>query len=560
LTTAPGGDLAPGSASGSACRAARTFTSENGQLLSARRAIVEGMALDSATCRRARLARDARFDGRFFVAVRTTGVYCRPVCPAVPPAERNVTYFSTAAAAAEAGYRACLRCRPECAPGTPAWAGASTTVVRALRLIGDGTVDLESVDELAARLGVGGRHLRRLFVEHLGASPVAVVQVGRLLSAKRLIDETDLPLTTVAMSAGYRSVRRFNAAFLESYGRSPRQLREASRSRAARSAAAAGGVYAFQLRFRPPFDWEAMLAFLAPRATAGVEVVDGHRYARSIEVDGQAGLLDVTPSGDHAMQLTVAVPVPARLLGVVSRVRRMFDLDADPMAVSQALAADPLLRPLIRRRPGLRVPGAWDGYELGVRAILGQQVSVAAATTLAGRLVTMFGRPVPGLATVERPAARLRTVTADPRSTRTERTRAEGESGHREVRQPTHLFPPAATLADAAVERIGIPAARGRAIQSFARAVADGRVSFDADTDRREFRERLLALPGIGEWTAEYIALRALGDPDAFPSSDLGLLKATGASSAGKLNRHAEAWRPWRGYAALHLWTASTSG
>jgi AraC family transcriptional regulator, regulatory protein of adaptative response / DNA-3-methyladenine glycosylase II len=490
------------------------------------------MALDPATCRKARLARDARFDGRFFVAVRTTGVFCRPVCPAVTPAERNVAYFDTAAAASEAGFRACLRCRPECAPGTPAWAGASTTVTRALRLIGDGAVDVERIDDLAIRLGVGTRHLRRLFVEHLGASPIAVAQVRRLLSAKRLIDETDLPLTTVALSAGYRSIRRFNAAFLGSYGRSPRQLRDAGRRQAAGrrlppvpADTGAHTAYSFQLRYRPPYSWERMLAFLGPRATRGVELVEGSRYTRTIEAGGGHGWLDVEPGGVHALRLVVRMADPLHLLQVVSRARRMFDLDADPMAIAAALRGDPLLAPLVRRHPGVRVPGAWSGYELGVRAILGQQVSVAAATTLAGRLVEAFGR------------------------------RVDGEDGDR---TPTHLFPTAEVVADAPVERVGLPTARARAIRGFADAVAAGRVSFGVDADPADVRRALRSLPGIGDWTAEYIALRALGDPDAFPSSDLGLLRAAGLSSPRALAERAEAWRPWRAYAAIHLWEAGS--
>jgi AraC family transcriptional regulator, regulatory protein of adaptative response / DNA-3-methyladenine glycosylase II len=509
------------------------------------------MVLDSSTCRQARLARDARFDGRFFVAVTSTGIFCRPVCPAVTPAERHVRYFDTAAAAVEAGFRACLRCRPECAPGSPAWDGASTTVARALRLIGDGDIEGEGIDGLASRLGIGARHLRRLFLEHLGASPVAVLQVRRLLSAKRLIDETDLSLTTIAMAAGYGSIRRFNAAFLSSYGRSPRDLRAAGRRQGRGGSLAPAGVapsrgssssprFSFHLRYRPPYDWKAVLDFLRPRATAGIEAVDVASYTRSIQVDGEAGWFTVSPGGPNTLRLDVQGPAPSHLLRTVARVRRMFDLDADPMAIRACLGRDPLLRTLVRRRPGVRVPGSWDGFELGIRAILGQQVSVAAATTLAGRLVAAFGTPLPSGGSIQAPAAEA-PCSALPAAV-------------------THLFPSAARLAAAPVEHIGLPAARAKAIRAFAAAVADGTVSFDAGTDPIVFRERLCALPGIGAWTADYVALRALGDPDAFPSADLGLLRATGLTSARALLARAEAWRPWRAYAALLLWTKTVMG
>jgi AraC family transcriptional regulator of adaptative response / DNA-3-methyladenine glycosylase II len=514
------------------------------------------MDLDRTTCRRARLARDARFDGRFFVGVKTTGVFCRPICPAVPPQERNVDYFLSAAAAAEAGFRACLRCRPECAPGTPAWMGASTTVARALRLIADGALEADGLEALAERLGIGARHLRRLFVEHLGASPIAVAQTRRLLSAKRLIDETDMSLTAIAMSAGYGSIRRFNAAFLASYGRSPRELRrafchrsedrrshgesgsEARRShRSSRLTPTAPGLarYSLQLRYRPPFDWGALLAFLGPRAIPGVETIDAGVYRRSITIAGEAGWLEVKPGEPGALHLLIEFPEPTQTLPIVSRVRRMFDLDADPMIIDGHLASDRLLAPLVKRRPGLRVPGTWDGFELGVRAILGQQVSVAAATTLAGRLVATFGRP----------------MAAPHRGCRV------GDPAQ-QVAGLTHTFPLPAEIVRANVAEIGVPAKRAEAIRHFASAVTHGDISFDGGMDASAFCDRLRELPGVGEWTAQYMALRALGDPDAFPSGDLGLLRATGMKTAGELTKRAQAWRPWRAYAAQHLWAAGT--
>ena len=478
--------------------------------------------LDRRTCRRARLARDARFDGRFFVGVKTTGVFCRPICPAVSPKERNVEYFRSAAAAAEAGFRACLRCRPECAPGTPAWTGAPATVARALRLIADGGLETANVDALAERLGVGARHLRRLFVEHLGASPIAVDQTRRLLAAKRLIDETDMPLTAVALSAGYRSIRRFNAAFLESYGRSPRELRRVRTTNDSNGyeSGLRAPRYSFQLRYRPPLDWDSLLAFLGPRAIPGVEAVEGGAYRRNIEIAGAKGWFEVRPGGANTLKLLIEFPESAPMLRIVSRVRRMFDLDSDPMLINAHLAHDKAMKPLVTARPGLRVPGAWDGFELGVRAILGQQVSVSAATTLAGRLVKALGHPV------LEPAGGL-----------------------------SHTFPPPQEVAEWRTPQIGIPGKRAEAIRAFALAVASGEISFDPAANADEFRHRLRNIPGLGEWTSEYVALRGLGDPDAFPATDLGLLRASNVRSARELMDRAEPWRPWRAYAALHLWT-----
>jgi AraC family transcriptional regulator of adaptative response / DNA-3-methyladenine glycosylase II len=474
------------------------------------------MELDRQTCRRARLARDARFDGRFFVGVRTTGIYCRPVCAARPPRESNVEYFPSAAAATQAGFRACLRCRPKTAPGTPAWSGASATVSRGLRLIAQGALDGDNVDGLASRLGVGARHLRRLFTDHLGAPPISVMQTHRLLAAKLLIDETDLPLTSIAMAAGFGSVRRFNAAFLASYGRSPGALRRLA-------ARPAGARYRFELRYRPPFDWAAIIGFLAPRAIPGVERVAADGYRRAIVVDGHAGWLEVRPGGGHALRLAVELPDPVRLLRVVSRVRRMFDLDADPMTINGHLARDPALAPLVRRRPGLRVPGCWDWFELGVRAILGQQVTVAGATTLAGRLVQQFGRPL-----------------------------SAGIDG------VTHAFPRPGDVSEADVSAIGVPRARAEALRQFARAAASNALNLDMPPS--EFVARAMDIPGLGPWTAQYIALRALADPDAFPASDLGLLRATGCPTPRALEKRSEGWRPWRAYAAMHLWTGARKG
>ena len=463
------------------------------------------------------MAHDPRFDGRFFIGVRTTRIFCRPICPARSPREENVEYFPSAAAAAAAGYRPCLRCRPECAPGTPAWNGSSTTVARALREISEGALDADGVRQLAERLGVGDRHLRRLFVEHLGAPPMAVAQTQRLLSAKRLLNDTDLPVTAIAMASGFGSVRRFNDAFRKTWGRSPRELRKTHRPESA------AGL-SFRLRYRPPFDWDALLAFLAARAIPGVESVSDGVYRRSIVLSGMVGFIEARHA-DSEVILDVNHPKPDNLLAVVSRVRRLFDLDADPLAIGPCLGADALLRPLVRVRRGLRVPGAWDGFELGIRAILGQQVSVAGASTLAGRLAARFGRQL-------------------------------------EVDQPgvTHVFPHAAHLAEADIEVIGLPRQRAETIRQFATAVARGELVLDHMGAPDDLRERLLAIPGIGAWTAGYIALRALSDPDAFPSGDLMLLRAAGTRSVRELEQRAERWRPWRAYAAMHLWQGVRDG
>ncbi len=352
------------------------------------------MDLDADICYRALRSRDARFDGRFFIGVRTTGIYCRPVCPARTPFRKNVTFYACAAAAEAAGYRPCRRCRPETAPGTPAWAGTSATVSRALRLIGDGGLDEAGADELAARLGVGARHLRRLFDEHLGASPVQVAQSRRLHAARMLLDSTALPITDIAFSSGFNSVRRFNTAFKTAFDRSPRDVRRAHRNGDARENEAPLEV---RLSYRPPFDWDGLLAFFAQRALPRVETVDGGIYSRTIQLGEHRGVISVK---HDAVRRHVVLQVPARLAAslpeIAGRVRRLFDLQADPEAVKGQLAADARLRTLLKRRPGLRVPGAWDPFEIAVRAIVGQQVSVAAARTICGRIVAKYGEPIDG--------------------------------------------------------------------------------------------------------------------------------------------------------------------
>jgi len=380
-----------------------------------------------------------------------------------------------------------------------------------MRLIADSALDNGNVDELAERLGIGSRHLRRLFLQHLGATPVAVAQTRRLHFAKRLIDETELTFTQIALASGFGSIRRFNATFQNLYGRTPTELRRLSR----RSGLTEPGSYRFQLRYRAPFDWEALLAFLTPRAIPGVEVVDAESYRRTISLDGKSGHFSARlDASRQTLDLRIQFPEPRALFRIVEGARRMFDLSADPEDIAGHLSRDPLLARRVARRPGLRVPGAWDGFELAVRAILGQQVTVKGASTLAGRLVAAYGTPL--------------------------------KSGN----GLTHLFPSACVLAKADFSEVGLPRARAETIRGMARAVESGLVRFSGIVDENN----LLALPGVGDWTAQYIAMRALGEPDAFPSSDLGLLKASGVKTPRKLSERAERWRPWRAYAAMHLW------
>ncbi len=478
-------------------------------------------------CEQARLSRDPRFDGLFFTAVTSTRIYCRPVCPAPSPKPRNITYYRTAAAAEAAGFRPCLRCRPELSPTDGTWRRGDAAVARALKLIEQGTLAGQPLSALATRVNLGERQLRRLFVERLGASPVGVHSTRRLLFAKQLLTETALPITDVALAAGFGSLRRFNAVFKDAYRMAPRELR---RQPVAARDARSDGYLTLRLGYRPPYDFDAMLAFLRGRALPGVEHVDDDSYARVIAGDqGHAtpGWLRVGrwPGGEHALKLELHAPLAARLLDVSGRLRRMFDLDADPQAIGSALSADPRLGPLLRKQPGLRLPSGWDGFEIAVRAILGQQVSVAAARTFAARIAERFGTPLPA----EHAAHGL-----------------------------LHLFPTPEALADADLASIGITRTRAATVRTIAGALLDGRVDFRVERTLDDFVARWTALPGIGPWTANYIALRALGHPDAFPADDLVLQKAVPTDgtrmTAKALTARAEAWRPWRGYATLQLW------
>jgi AraC family transcriptional regulator of adaptative response / DNA-3-methyladenine glycosylase II len=476
------------------------------------------MNLDWQVCSQARLARDARFDGKFFIGVLSSGVYCRPICPARTANERNVRYFRSAAAAAEAGFRPCLRCRPECSPGTPAWLGTSSTVSRALRLIGESALEDGGVELLAERLGVGSRHLRRLFLQHLGATPRAVAHTRRLHFAKKLIDETSLSMSHVALASGFGSVRRFNAAIRETYHRTPTRIR----ALAHQTVIQPENHYLFRLRFRPPYDWKGMLAFLAARATPGVEVVESGSYRRSISLNGSHGYLEASlDESNETLAVGIQFGDPRSLFFIIERIRHMFDLNADWQAIAARLRTDPILVGRLKANPGLRVPGCWSGFELTTRAILGQQVTVKGATTLAGRIVRTFGQPFAA-------ASKL-----------------------------THLFPPPKVLADGDLEGVGLPRARAETIRAVARAVCDGQISFEGVVEVDAFRNRLCEIPGIGKWTAQYVAMRALGEPDALPSSDLGLMRALALETSRELEQRAEAWRPWRAYAAMYLWNVA---
>lgn len=474
------------------------------------------MELTRQICSRARLSRDPRFDGKFFIAVLTTKIYCRPICPARTCKESNVLYFATAAAAEEAGFRPCLRCRPECSAGTPAWQGTSTTVSRALRLIGESGLEDGGIEGLAERLGVGSRHLRRLFLKHLGATPSAVARTRRLHFVKKLIDETSLPMSHIAIAAGFGCVRRFNAAIRKTYHRTPTQIRRLARQ----TRKLPENQYQFSLRFRPPYNWEGMLAFLAPRATPGVEIVDAGSYQRSISLNGFDGYFEVSLDEAHfALSVRIQFGDSRALFMIIERLRKMFDLNADWEKIVSRLRRDPALSARLEASPGLRVPGCWDGFELAVRAILGQQVTVKGATTLAGRLVGAFGR------------------------------RFNGQNG------VTHLFPTAEALANANLSSIGLPKARAETIRALARCVRSGEISFDGALEPDTLLARLERVAGIGRWTAQYVAMRGLGEPDAFPASDIGLARALGLESSREVEQRSLDWRPWRAYAAVYLWT-----
>jgi AraC family transcriptional regulator of adaptative response / DNA-3-methyladenine glycosylase II len=483
------------------------------------------MLLDPDTCYRALQTRDSRFDGQFFTAVRTTKIFCRPVCPAPTPKRENCQFFSSAAAAHEAGFRPCLRCRPELSPNLLGYITTASTVNRALGLISEGALDEGSIEELATRLGVGERHLRRLFHEHLGVSPLAVAQTRRILFAKQLIDQTSLSMTDIAMASGFGSIRRFNHALRQTYQKSPSELR-CSRVESLIETP----ELQLKLPFTAPYHWSALVDFLMARRIAGVEAITPASYHRTIAFEGQHGTVEVQPINDEAYLLaTIRFPKISALSAIVERLRRLFDLRANVTEIAAHLQSDIHLQPLIVALPGLRVPGAWDGFEMAVRAILGQQVSVAAATTLMGRLVQTYGVPL-----------QMESQTSDL----------------------AFVFPNPETLATADLTQIGLVRSRAEAINALAAEVAHNRDLLTHCSSLETAVERLCQLPGIGEWTAHYIAMRALREPDAFPATDLGLLKAMAALgqpvSKAELSNYSQRWRPWRAYAAMYLWMSNS--
>lgn len=488
---------------------------------------------DRDACYRAFQTRDARFDGLLFSGATSTGIYCRPVCPARTPRFENCRFFASAAAAQAAGFRPCLRCRPETAPDLASWRGTSNTVSRALALIADGGLDAgeAGVDALAERLGIGERQLRRLFQRHLGASPIAVAQTRRLLFAKQLIQETRMSMAEVALAAGYGSLRRFNETFRDLFRRPPGALRrDILRGRSHGSTAGAGVT--LRLRYRPPYDWPAMLDHLGARAVLGVEDVADGAYRRTVSDDGSVGTVEVRHEpARNSLAVTVRFPSVRALPAILARVRRVFDVGADIETIDAHLSLDPFLARLVALRPGLRAPGGWDGFELAVRAILGQQVSVPAARRLASRLVVVCGQALPAR---EGFGPRL-----------------------------SHAFPTPERVAAGDLGTIGMPAARRTALTALAEAAIADPHLFRPFGTVEEAIARLRAIRGVGEWTAQYIALRALRETDAFPATDVGLLR--GATKRGRarttpveLLRRAEPWRPWRAYAAQHLWTRGT--
>ena len=458
----------------------------------------------------AMLARDYRFDGKFFVGVKTTGVYCRPICPARPKRE-NCEFFTQALAAERAGYRPCLRCRPECAPMSPAWFGKSAVVQRALRVIAANGLRDADEDEFARQFGVTARHLRRLFEQEVGQTPKQISDSNRLNFARKLIVETRMPVTTVAMVSGFASLRRFNDAFKIRFRRAPSQLRKGDGERGED-----GGVE-LKLSYRPPCDWETIHRFNVRHIVPGIESVGENWYERVFKLDGAVSVLRVRPEETQAaIRLQVLTDNPAILFEVATRVRRMFDLDSDPILIANSFAEVPVLAKLIEKYPGLRLPRGWDPFETAVRAILGQLVSVERASQLVGQLVRAYGEKVI----------------------------------HPVTKQEVQLFPSPATLARADLAEVGTTSARKETIREFARRVLSGKISLSEAQDMQRFRESLLEVRGIGPWSAHYISLRAIGDTDAFPGTDLILKRA--------MEQHpdldCECVRPWRSYVAMYLW------
>jgi AraC family transcriptional regulator of adaptative response / DNA-3-methyladenine glycosylase II len=477
--------------------------------------------LDAAHCYEVVKARDARFDGVFFVGVSTTGVYCRPVCAVRTPGRDRCSFFANAASAEAAGFRPCLRCRPELAPGAAPVDAVRRVANAAVVRIEAGALSGGTVEELASELGISSRQLHRVVEAEYGVSPLALAQTRRLLLAKQLLTDTSLKVIDVAFASGFSSVRQFNRLFRQSYRLSPLLLRK-------RRAEKQPEHIVLKLGFRPPLAWSPLIHFLAGRAAMGTELIDGQRYVRSVRIGKHRGFICAEPIGGNLLGVQVAPALLPVLPDLRVRLRRLFDLDANPVTIDDFLGRQRELRGYLRATAGLRVPGAMSGFELALRAVLGQQITVKAATTIFGRFVEVFGT------SLESPYAGVNRVA-----------------------------PEAADVANATLQQLidrGLTQRRAESVRALARACADGFIRLDPPVDLAVMRRALRELPGIGPWTAEYVAMRALGDPDAFPHSDLGLLRAANIATPNALLSRAEAWRPWRSYAALHLWHGGSAG
>ncbi|WP_321392397.1 DNA-3-methyladenine glycosylase 2 family protein [Emcibacter sp.] len=481
------------------------------------------ISMDRDQCYQALLSRDKRYDGKFFTAVMTTGIFCRPVCPARPPKKENCSFLPSAGAAMAAGFRPCLRCRPEVSPELPGWRGTASTVTKALRMINDGALNEGSVEDLADRVGLGSRHLRRLFDQHLGASPKEIADTRRLLFAKQLITETSLPLTEVALAAGYNSLRRFNDAFHTCYKKAPRDMRRGKQSDTGED----GGLQ-LTLRYTPPYSWFWIRNYFKGRTLKNIENITDTSYQRSFELNGRGGYFTAKHLPDQsAFRISIFYPEISHLAPIVGRIRQLFDLDCNIQSVNDYLRQDPRLDDTVSRNPGIRIPGCWDPFELSIRAILGQQVSVEGGTTLTSRLVRKLGRPLVGA------PANL-----------------------------SLIFPRPEDVAGADLSDIGIPKSRQDVLKLFSAKVADDPDFLFRPSQLDELIQSLCALKGIGPWTANYIAMRGLREPDAFPVSDLGLIKALDLQESKKARLEmlqiAENWRPFRAYATMYLWSSLT--
>jgi AraC family transcriptional regulator, regulatory protein of adaptative response / DNA-3-methyladenine glycosylase II len=480
-----------------------------------------GMNNDFESRYRAVSARDRRFDGIFVTAVTSTGIYCRPSCPAITPKRTNVRFFTTSAGAQAAGFRPCKRCRPDVSPGSPEWNVRADIVARAMRMIDDGVVDREGVGGLARRLHVSERHLHRLLVGEVGASPQALARAHRAQTARVLIETTRMTFSEVAFGAGFTSIRQFNDVIKDVFRSTPTDLRARVRHRAP----SPPGRIVLRLPYRAPLNHSELFKFLERRAVPGLEEMNGRKYRRTLRLPHSPAVVELEPVSDH-VRCELWLGDERDLAAAVQRCRRLLDLDADPEAIDSVLAGDPVLRPLVRQAPGLRIPGSPDGAELALRAVLGQQISIPAARTIAGRIVASFGKPL---------------------------TVPDGSL--------THVFPAPEVVADADLAKLGIPGARQAAIRRLAAALASGEVALDAGADRSEVRDRLLKLPGIGPWTATYVCIRALGDPDAFMFTDLGVVRALNRLRLkDSVVATVQRWSPWRSYAQQHLWTSLRGG